>query len=236
MDVKNRGMILYYMEEFMRRLALMTIMTVSVVALSACGKKENNETTTGQTTTQVETTTQAETTTEEPKTEESSKDEVRNDSEGAVKILDDIWAEYGEDDKFPAAGGDYNEENMRDNAAGKYGIEDTAALNNTFGIAEDDVALIDDAASLMHMMNMNSFTAGAFHVVDKDNAASVAEHIKDSILAKHWMCGFPDELVVYQVDDYIISAYGLTDFIEPFIEKITAVYPDAVELYKENIE
>ena len=48
----------------MRRLALMTIMTVSVVALSACGKKDNNETTTGQTTTQVETTTQTETTTQ----------------------------------------------------------------------------------------------------------------------------------------------------------------------------
>ena len=192
----------------MRRLALMTIMTVSVVALSACGKKDNNETTTGQTTTQVETTTQTETTTQETKTEEASKDEVQSDAEGAVKILDDIWAQYSDDEKFPASGGDYSEENMRDDAAGKYGIEDTASLNNTFGIAEDDVALIDDAASLMHMMNMNSFTAG----------------------------GFPDELVVYQVDDYIISAYGLTDFIEPFVEKLTAVYPDAVELYKENIE
>lgn len=220
----------------MRRLALITIMTVSVVALSACGKKDNNETTTGQTTTQVETTTQTETTTQETKTEEASKDEVQSDAEGAVKILDDIWAQYSDDEKFPASGGDYSEENMRDDAAGKYGIEDTASLNNTFGIAEDDVALIDDAASLMHMMNMNSFTAGAFHVVDKNNAAAVAEHIKDGIQAKQWMCGFPDELVVYQVDDYIISAYGLTDFIEPFIEKLTAVYPDAVELYKENIE
>ena len=226
------------MEEFMRRLALITVMTVSVFALSACGNKKNNDTPTEQTTTQVETTTQTEetTTVEETTTEEASKDSQVSDSEGAVKVLGDIWAEFSEDEKFPAAGGDYSEENMRDGEPGKYGVEDSAALNNTFGIAEDDVALIDDAASLMHMMNMNSFTAGAFHVVDKDNAASVAEHIKDGILAKHWMCGFPDELVVYQVDDYIISAYGLTDFIEPFVEKITAVYPDAVELYKENIE
>ena len=28
------------------------------------------------------------------------------------------------------------------------------------------------------------------------------------------MCGFPDVLVVYQVDDYIVSAYGLTDIID----------------------
>ena len=50
------------------------------------------------------------------------------------------------------------------------------------------------------------------------------------------MCGFPELFVVYQVDDYVISAYGLTDFIEPFAEKIVEVYPEAVELYKENIE
>ncbi len=215
----------------MRRLGLMTIMMVSVVALSACGKKDNNETSAEQTT-PVETTTITEettTVTEETTAEESS-------AEGAVGILDSIWSVYTDDEKFPASGGDYNPENMRDDAPGKYGIDDAAELDNTFGIAEADVALIDDAASLMHMMNLNSFTAGAFHVTDKDSIASIAQNIKDGILAKHWMCGFPDEYIVYQVDDYIISAYGLTDFIEPFVEKITSVYPDAVELYKGSIE
>lgn len=215
----------------MRRLGLMTIMMVSVVALSACGKKDNNETSAEQTT-PVETTT----ITEETTTEEASKDAQQSDAEGAVGILDSIWSVYTDDEKFPASGGDYNPENMRDDAPGKYGIDDAAELDNTFGIAEADVALIDDAASLMHMMNLNSFTAGAFHVTDKDSIASIAQNIKDGILAKHWMCGFPDEYIVYQVDDYIISAYGLTDFIEPFVEKITSVYPDAVELYKGNIE
>ena len=225
----------------MRKLALLSVMAVSVVALSACGKKDNNSNTTEQTT-QVESTTQTETTTEETTqtaTEETSKDAAESDAQGAVKVLDDIWASYGEDDKFPAAGGDYNEENMREDAAGKYGLEgDEAAdaVNNNFGVAKEDLALIDDAASLMHMMNVNSFTAAAFHVTDKENVASVAEHIKDGILAKQWMCGFPDLLVVYQIDDYIVSAYGLTDFIEPFTAKLTEVYPDAVELYKENIE
>ena len=125
---------------------------------------------------------------------------------------------------------------MREDAPGKYDIADTGMINNTFGMPEADVAMIDDAASLEHMMNGNSFTAGAFHVSDKENVAIVAEHIKDGIFAKEWMCGFPEILVVYQVDDYVISAYGLTDFIEPFAEKIVEVYPEAVELYKENIE
>ena len=149
--------------------------------------------------------------------------------------FDDIWAVYGEDDKFPAAGGDYNPDNARDDAAGKYGLEDSAAINDVFGIAEDDVALIDDAASLGHMMNANTFTAGAFHVTDKENVAAIAEHLKDGILEKQWMCGFPDVLVVYQVDDYIVSAYGLTDIIDTFSANLSEVYPDAVELYKENI-
>ena len=95
--------------------------------------------------------------------------------------------------------------------------------------------LIDDAASLGHMMNANTFTAGAFHVIDKENVAAIAEHLKDGILEKQWMCGFPDVLVVYQVDDYIVSAYGLTDIIDTFSANLSEVYPDAVELYKENI-
>lgn len=216
----------------MRKLALLSVMAVSVVALSACGKKDNNVNPgTTESTSQIETTT--ETTTEA--TQEPSKDADESDAQGAVKLLDDIWAVYGEDDRFPAAGGDYNPDNARDDAAGKYGLEDTAAINNAFGIAEDDVALIDDAASLGHMMNANTFTAGAFHVTDKDNIAAIAEHLKDGILEKQWMCGFPDVLVVYQVDDYIVSAYGLTDIIDTFSANLAEVYPDAVELYKANI-
>ena len=208
----------------MRKLALLSVMAVSVVALSACGKKDNNVNPgTTESTSQIESTSETETTTDE------------SDAQGAVKLLDDIWAVYGEDDKFPAAGGDYNPDNARDDAAGKYGLEDSAAINDVFGIAEDDVALIDDAASLGHMMNANTFTAGAFHVTDKENVAAIAEHLKDGILEKQWMCGFPDVLVVYQVDDYIVSAYGLTDIIDTFSANLSEVYPDAVELYKENI-
>lgn len=212
----------------MRKLALLSVMAVSVVALSACGKKDNNVNPgTTESTSQIETTTEA--------TQEPSKEADESDAQGAVKLLDDIWAVYGEDDKFPAAGGDYNPDNARDDAAGKYGLEDSAAINDVFGIAEDDVALIDDAASLGHMMNANTFTAGAFHVTDKENVAAIAEHLKDGILEKQWMCGFPDVLVVYQVDDYIVSAYGLTDIIDTFSANLSEVYPDAVELYKENI-
>ena len=212
----------------MRKLALLSVMAVSVVALSACGKKDNNVNPgTTESTSQIETTTEA--------TQEPSKEADESDAQGAVKLLDDIWAVYGEDDKFPAAGGDYNPDNERDDAAGKYGLEDSAAINDVFGIAEDDVALIDDAASLGHMMNANTFTAGAFHVTDKENVAAIAEHLKDGILERQWMCGFPDVLVVYQVDDYIVSAYGLTDIIDTFSANLSEVYPDAVELYKENI-
>ena len=218
----------------MRKLALLSVMAVSVVALSACGKKDNNVNPgTTESTSQIESTSETETTTEA--TQEPSKEADESDAQGAVKLLDDIWAVYGEDDKFPAAGGDYNPDNARDDAAGKYGLEDSAAINDVFGIAEDDVALIDDAASLGHMMNANTFTAGAFPVTDKENVAAIAEHLKDGILEKQWMCGFPDVLVVYQVDDYIVSAYGLTDIIDTFSANLSEVYPDAVELYKENI-
>ena len=40
--------------------------------------------------------------------------ETASDIPDALTILNTVWASYSEDEKFPAAGGDYSEENMTD--------------------------------------------------------------------------------------------------------------------------
>ena len=81
-----------------------------------------------------------------------------------LEILNTVWATYADEEKFPAAGGDMTEENMNMEGPGVYGLADTEALDATLGFPAASVAKIDSAASLMHMMNANTFTCGAYHL------------------------------------------------------------------------
>ena len=97
-------------------------------------------------------------------------------------------------------------------------------------------AYIDDAASMMHMMNANTFTAGAYHIADAANQQAFCDKLKDNIMNRQWMCGFPDTLIIVTIgDNYVVSAFGNAEVIETFKTKLTAEYPVAQVLYEENL-
>ncbi len=153
----------------------------------------------------------------------------------ALTLLNTIWAGYGEEEKFPASGGDYSGDNSIMDAPGNFGVGDAAALDSVLGLPEDAATKIDGAASLMHMMNANTFTCGAFHVKDPEGLSSVADSLKDNILNRQWMCGFPDKLIVMTVGDYVISAFGDEEIINTFKDKAIAAYGSATLVYEEPI-
>lgn len=155
--------------------------------------------------------------------------------EDAVTLLNGIWDTYGEDEKFPAMGGDFSEKNMVDGAPGVYGTGDASALDYSLGLPEASASMIDGAASLIHMMNANTFTCGAFHVSSSDDVSAVADSLRENILQRQWMCGFPDKLVVITVGDYVISAFGNGEIIDLFKSKTTAAYETAEVVYEEPI-
>lgn len=114
----------------------------------------------------------------------------------ALELLNAVWANYSDDDKFPAAGGDYDEANMTEDAPGNFSVEDGDALDYSLSFPAADAGKLSDAASLTHMMNANTFTAGAFHVASSSDVDSVVSDLKDNIMNRQWMCGFPDKLVI----------------------------------------
>ena len=99
----------------------------------------------------------------------------------------------------------------------------------------DDASLIDSAASLVHMMNLNTFTCGAFHVADANNVARLADDLRTTIQAKRWMCGFPDKLVIVTVGQSVFSVYGNEELVNTFRDKLLASYPTATAVYDEAI-
>lgn len=155
--------------------------------------------------------------------------------ESALELLTKVWDSYGEDDKFPAIGGDMAEENLTDGAPGKFGIDDADALDATLGFPAASAGEIDDAASLVHMMNANTFTCGAYRAVNAEGVDGLCEAIKTNIKQRQWMCGFPEKLVIMTVDNYVVAMFGTGDLTDTFKTQLTSAYAAAAVYCDEPI-
>lgn len=133
----------------------------------------------------------------------------------AVEVLETVYGVYSEDQKFPVVGGD--SEHMTTDAPGAFDMSKAEELTSTLSLPEGEIAHIDDAASMIHMMNANTFTGAAYHLTGDVSADEFADALKEGALAKQWICGMPDTLVVINVDgQYVIAAYGADDLVETF--------------------
>lgn len=155
------------------------------------------------------------------------------DSSATVTLLADVWNAYGEADKFPAMGGDYT--TMVDGIPGAFDVSSAENTSNLFHMSQDLLDQVDEGASLLHGMNLNTFTGVALHLTDASGKDAFVTSLKDEIMATEWMCGFPDTLVIYTVDDeYVVYAFGGMDFIETFKDKVSEVYGDRAVLAVEE--
>ena len=102
-------------------------------------------------------------------------------------------------------------------APGKFDITKTEELNLVLGLPESEAANIEDAASMVHMMNANTFTGAAYRLKDGTDTEQFAEAVKDNILARQWMCGQPDTLVIIDAGGgYVVTAFGEAEIMELF--------------------
>ena len=134
----------------------------------------------------------------------------------ALELLQTVWNSYADDEKFSVIGGDASEE---------FDTADSAALDSMLGFPAGEADKIDDAASLVHMMNANTFTCGAFHVQDAAVLDDVAAAVRENIMNRQWLCGFPEKLVIVTVGDYVVSFFGAGEIVDAFGEKLAAAYP-----------
>lgn len=152
-----------------------------------------------------------------------------NQPKSALEILEKVWSKYSTDEKFPATGG--SEKHMKEDMPGKFDVSDAEALDFELGFPKANASEIDDAASLTHMLNQNNFSCGAYHVKDSGNVEALAGKIKENILARQWLCGFPEKLVILTVGDYIVSVFGAGELTDTFVAKLSAEYSSAKQLF-----
>ena len=90
--------------------------------------------------------------------------------------------------------------------------------------------LDDDTATLQHMMNTNTFSSAFAKLKSPSKAEEFAEDYKAEIQGQHWMCGFPDKVVVISVADYVMMAYGAEECVDDLVEACSEVAPDSTVL------
>ena len=163
-----------------------------------------------------------------------SKNSGAGDVSDALTLLNTVWATYSEEEKFPVSGGDYD--HPVDDAPGAFDISNADNMDYMLGFPGPSVANLVDAASLMHMMNGNTFTCGAFHAANAEDVSSIVEDIHAEISGKHWMCGFPDKMFIATSGNLIVSVYGDEELVNTFRDKLLAVDSSFTAAYDEAID
>lgn len=195
----------------MKKLFTLLLAVIMVLSLAACGSSGSTDT-----------------------TEDAGNTDAVNVPASALEVLENIWNSYGEEEKFPVIGG--NMESPVDGGPGNYDM--AYAENMTFNllIPADQIANITEAASMIHMMNANTFTGAVFHLAEGVVAADFAATMQSAVQNNQWMCGFPETLVIAAIGgEYVLVAFGVNDAMTPFQTHLSEAYPDAEVLYNEAI-
>ena len=152
----------------------------------------------------------------------------------SAKILTDIWQTYNEDERFAVYGGAV--ENSVADAPGDLDMTNTEEITGRYLLPEAQLTSVKEAASLVHMMNNNIFTAVVFRLSDSAEMQTVAKALRDNVQGNQWICGQPDKLLVADMKDgHLLMVFGSNDAVNTFKTKLTGVYADAATLYEENI-
>ena len=151
----------------------------------------------------------------------------------ALPVLNAIWALYGDDEKFPVMGG--NPENSVMDMPAVYDMAYAEGLAFYLQLPEDQMANVAQAATMIHMMNTNTFTCGVLNLVEGTDIAAFAAIARDSIQSAQWMCGFPEQLIIADVDGQLLISFGVADAMGPFEAHLTEAFPGAQILYNEAI-
>ena len=151
----------------------------------------------------------------------------------ALEILETVWADYAEDEKFAVIGGSMDA--PVDNAPGSFNLADEG-VSYMLLVPAEQVSNVTEAASMIHMMNANTFTCAAFKLAEGVTAADFGAAMKDAVLNNQWMCGFPETLLIRNFGDtYVLVAFGINDAMTPFEQHLAAAYPGMETIANEPI-
>jgi len=215
-------------------LILATLMlTMSFVACTGVG--ENTEANNDGTTAPADNQTEAPAGNTTP--EETTEEVVELPYKSAIELLNIIFNGYNaaqatDDTKLYVAGGNINnfDTTSMEGPAAFVPLADEDYDQN-LGIPAAQVASIESAASMFNMMNTNVFNSYAIQFKAGTDVDAAINAIKENILARQWICGAPEKLVIIKCPgDYIVAVWGAVEFggiVDPFAASIATLVDGA---------
>ena len=209
----------------MKKYTVWLMILAMTVCLAGCRANVPEETQPSTQPTQTAGTTQA----TEPET--TAGNQNANDAAG---ILGAVWAKYGEADRFAVYGGMMDA--PVDNAPGNLNLSNADEITSKYLIPAEQLAQMEEGASLVHLMNSNLFTAAVFRLKADADMEAAAKAIRENIQRNQWICGQPDELLIARPEgNYLLVAFGSEDAMGMFSARFAETFADAKSFYDEAI-
>lgn len=206
----------------MKRLIALTLaLLMLTMSFVACNKTEP-ETTTEPT---VEDTKAPETT-----VEETTEAVVELPYKSAIELLNIIFNGYNaaqatDDTKLWVGGGNINNfDTVNPEGPAAFVALADEDYDQNLAIPASEVAKIESAASMFNLMNTNNFNCFTVQFKAGTDVDATIEVIKANILARRWICGAPEKLVITKMPgDCILVVWGAVQFggiVDPFAASI----------------
>ena len=184
-----------------------------------------------------ETTEAPETTVAPDTTEEVTEAPVVLPYANAAELLQIIFEKYNaaqatDDTKLWVCGGNINNfETCNPEGPAAFVALDNEDYNQNLGIPAAEADKIASAASMFNMMNANTFNCFTVQLNDGVDADAFISTLKDNILARQWICGAPEKLVITKMPgDCILVVWGAVSFggiVDPFAASIPTLVEGA---------
>ena len=195
----------------------------------------------GETTTEAPETTVApeapETTVAPETTEEVTEAPVQLAYNSAIEMLQIIFEKYNaaqatDDTKLWVGGGNINNfETCNPEGPAAFVALDNEDYNQNLGIPAAEASKIASAASMFNLMNANTFNCYAIQFVEGTDVDAMITATKENILARQWICGAPEKLVIVKMPgDCIVAVWGAVQFggiVDPYAASIPSIIEGA---------
>ena len=151
----------------------------------------------------------------------------------ALDLLDPIWMGLGGEHQPASYGGHFSEEYSSGPAT--YDLTYADELAGVLMLPTDKMDSVEDAATVVHLLNANSMTAGVVKLKEGTDVKAFADAVADRISNNQWMCGFPEWMAVVQINDnFLFIGYGLYDMINPMVVNMDSSW-NAKQLYNRTL-
>ena len=187
-------------------IALTLALLMLTMSFVACNEGEN------------ETTTEPVVETTEAPVEETTEAVVELPYKTAAELLQIIFEKYNatatEETMLYVCGGNINNfETCNPEGPAAFVALADEDYDQNLGIPAAEVSKIASAASMFNMMNTNVFNCFTVQLNDGVDADAFINALKDNILARQWICGSPEKLVIAKAPgNCIIAVWGVVEF------------------------